>query len=157
MYGEEELTELSEVIKNKSPFRHYGIGNPCKTEVFEKEVQEYFDVKYSLAVSSGTGALFCAMAALGVGPDDEVIIPSYSWFSNYYCVTNLGALPVFADIDESICLDPNDFERKITDKTKAVIVISYQGCPPKMDEIMRIAKVHNIKVVEDFAQAFGAS
>ena len=157
MYGPEELAEITDVITTKSPFRHYGIGNPRKVETFEANVREYFGSRFAIALSSGTGALFCVMAALGIGPGDEVIIPGFSWYSNFFCITNVGALPVFADVDETLALDPVDFEKKITDRTKAVIIISYQGCPPDMDAIMKIAAARNIIVIEDIAQAFGAT
>ena len=156
MYGDEEMAELKDVIEDKSPFRHYGAGNPRKTEFFEREVKEYFGSKFALAVSSGTGALSCAVAALGVGPGDEVIIPTFGWYSDFYAVSNLGALPVFADIDETLSLDPADFERKITDKTKAAVVVAFQGGPPAMDKITEIAKRRGVKIIEDIAQAFGA-
>jgi len=156
MYGEEELAHLTDVINEKSPFRHYGIGNPKKAETFEIEVCKYIGNKFALAVSSGTGALICAVAAMGIGPGDEVILPSFNWFSSFFAITNCGALPVFADIDETLNIDPEDFKRKITNKTKAVIAVSYQGHPPAMDEIMKIANEHNILVIEDIAQAFGA-
>ena len=155
LIGEEELKELEDVVSQKSPFRFYGIGSPRKVREFEKNVNSYFGVKYSLAVSSGTAALFCATAALGIGPGDEVIMPAFSWYSDFNSIALTGALPVFADIDESLNLDPEDFKRKITSKTKAVILIHYQGGPAKMDEIMTVAGKHNIKVIEDCAQAFG--
>jgi 8-amino-3,8-dideoxy-alpha-D-manno-octulosonate transaminase len=155
LIGEEELKELEDVVSQKSPFRFYGIGDPRKVREFEKMVNSYFSVKYSLAVSSGSAALFCATAALGVGPGDEVIMPAFSWYSDFNSIAAMGALPVFADIDESLNLDPKDFEKKITSSTKAVIVIHYQGGPAKMDEILAIARKHNIKVIEDCAQAFG--
>jgi len=155
LIGEEELKELEDVVTQKSPFRFYGIGTPRKVREFEQNVNSYFGVKYSLAVSSGSAALFCATAALGVGPGDEVIMPAFSWYSDFNAIAGIGALPVFADIDESLNLDPGDFERKITSRTKAVIVIHYQGGPAKMDEILEVAGKHNIKVIEDCAQAFG--
>ena len=155
LIGEEELKELGDVVAQKSPFRFYGEGNPCKVREFEKNVNSYFGVKYSLAVSSGSAALFCATAALGIGPGDEVIMPAFSWYSDFNSIALTGALPVFADIDESMNLDPEDFKRKITSKTKAVILIHYQGGPANMDEIMTVAGKHNIKVIEDCAQAFG--
>ena len=155
LIGEEELKELGDVVAQKSPFRFYGEGNPCKVREFEKNVNSYFGVKYSLAVSSGSAALICATAALGIGPGDEVIMPAFSWYSDFYSIALTGALPVFADIDESLNLDPDDFERKITNKTKAVIVIHYQGGPANMDKILSIAGKHSIKVIEDCAQAFG--
>jgi len=153
--GSEELKELTDVVEERSPFRHYGLGNPHKVEDFEKSVRESFGCKYALAVSSGSAALYCAMAAINAGPSDEVILPGFGWFSDYCAVVNAGALPVFVDIDDSLNIDPYDFERKITEKTKAVIVIHYQGGPANMDEIMRIARANKIIVVEDCAQAFG--
>lgn len=153
--GDEELKELKDVVAQKSPFRHYGLGKPEKVAAFEEEVKKYFGCKYALAVSSGSAALLCAMAALEIGPGDEVILTGFGWYSDYCAVVNMGALPVFADIDETLCIDPKDFERKITPKTKAVIVIDYQGCPAEMDEILSIAKTRGIKVIEDCAQAFG--
>jgi len=155
MYDETELKEITDVILSKSPFRHYGLGDPCKTAEFERKTKEYIGTKFALALSSGSGALNCAVVALGIGPGDEVIIPAFGWFSDYFAVTNAGALPVFADIDETLSLDSDDFRKKITKNTKAVIVIDFQGCPAKMDEIMAIANEHDIKVIEDIAQAFG--
>lgn len=156
-YGDEEMKELADVIREKSPFRHYGIGKPCKVSDFEKEVREHFGCRYALALSSGTGALFCAITALGLGPGDEIILPSFGWFSDFFAITNSGALPVFADIDEDLSLDPMDLKRNITSRTKAVIVINFQGCPARMDEILEIARPLGIKVIEDIAQAFGGS
>ena len=155
MYGKEELAELSEVISEKSPFRYYGLGVPNKTDAFEKKVRAYFGTKFSLALSSGTGALFCAVAALGIGPGDEIILPTFGWFSDYYAITNMGAIPIFADIDESLSLDPVDFEEKITPATKAVIIIAFQGGSPNMDAIMEIANKYDIRVIEDISQGFG--
>lgn len=157
LYGDEELLELADVIREKSPFRHYGLGNPRKVRDFENEVRQHFGCRYALALSSGTAALFCAIIALGVGPGDEVILPAFGWFSDYYSVTNSGALPVFADIDENLNLDPVDLKKKITPRTKAVIVIHFQGCPAKMDEILEVTQPLGIKVIEDIAQSFGGS
>ena len=157
LYGEEEMRELADVIRSKSPFRHYGIGTPQKVEHFEAKARAYFGRKHALATSSGTGALFCAVAALGIGPGDEVILPAFGWYSNFYAITHVGALPVFADVDDTLGLDPADFQRKITAKTKAVMVVDFQGCPAKMDEIMEIAKARGVKVIEDVAQAIGGS
>ena len=155
VYDNAELAELTDVITSRSPFRFYGLSNPCKVAAFEERAREYIGTKFALAVSSGTAALNCAMAALGVGPGDEVIIPAFGWFSDYFTVINAGALPVFADIDETLSLDPDDFRRKITKDTKAVIIIDFQGCPAKTDEIVNIANEHDIIVIEDIAQAFG--
>lgn len=155
--GQEEIKELIDVINEKSPFRFYGIGKSEKVATFEKKICEKFGVKYALALSSGSSALLCAVAALGLGPGDEVIIPSFSWYSDYCALIPFGVLPVFADVGSDLNLDPKDFENKITDKTKAVIIVSYQGCPAKMGPLMEVAKKHGIFVIEDIAQAFGGS
>lgn len=155
--GKEEIKEITEVIKEKSPFRFYGIGKPDKVAIFEKKAREKIGARYALAVSSGSSALLCAIAALGLGPGDEVIIPSFSWFSDYCALIPFGVLPVFADVGDDLNLDPVDFEKKVTARTKAVIIVSYQGCPAKMDSLMVIARKHGISVIEDIAQAFGGS
>lgn len=152
-----ELLELSDVVREKSPFRFYGLGNPTKVDTLEKMVREKFGVKYVLSVSSGTAALACAVAALGLGIGDEVILPAFCWYSDYTALVTQGVLPVFADVGEDLNLDPEDFEKKITPNTKAVIVVHYQGTPCRMDEIMAVAQKHNILVIEDVAQAFGGS
>ena len=156
-YGDEELNELRDVIAEKSPFRHYGVGTPVKAALFEADAREYFGRRFALAVSSGSAALFCAVAAIGAGRGDEVILPAFNWFSDYYAITHLGALPVFADVDETLSIDPVDFERKITERTKAVIAVSFQGCPANLTEIERVAAKYGIKVIDDFAQSIGAS
>ena len=152
---EAELNELKDVIAEQSPFRHYGIGHPNKVNTLEEKLRTYYGRKFALAVTSGSAALQCAMVALGVGPGDEVILSDFTWYSDYYSIVNVGALPVFADIDETLCLDPEDFERKITPRTKAVIVVNFQGGSAKMDRICEIAHAHGIKIIEDCAQAMG--
>ena len=152
-----ELLELADVVKEQSPFRFYGLGNPTKVDTLEKMVREAFGVKHVLSVSSGTAALGCAVGALGLGVGDEVILPAFCWYSDYMALVTQGVLPVFADVGDDLNLDPADFEKKITPNTKAVIAVHYQGKPCEMDEIMAIAKKHNILVIEDCAQAFGGS
>lgn len=155
--GEEELRELGDVVREQSPFRFYGIGTPGKVKAVEEELKAQIGTRFALAVSSGSGALQCAMAALGFGPGDEVIIPAFSWYTDYCVLVNLGITPVFCDIGEDLNLDPEDFEKKITKKTKGVIPVHYQGCPAKMDRIMEIADAHHVTVIEDVAQALGGS
>jgi 8-amino-3,8-dideoxy-alpha-D-manno-octulosonate transaminase len=157
LIGKEELQELTDVINERSPFRYYGLGTPEKVSTFEKEVRDYFNVKYALALSSGSAALVCSVAALGLGPGDEIIIPAFSWYSDYNAIVLNGAIPVFANINDSLSLDPTDVEKKITKNTKALIVIHYQGGPANMDELVEISKKHNLYIIEDCAQAFGGS
>src|SRR5258708_27288311 len=92
--------------------------------------------KYALAVTSGTAALHVAMAALEVGPGDEVIIPAWTWYSCYNTVIQAGALPVFAEIDESFNLDPSDIEHRITPQTKVIMAVHLQGNPADMDPVL---------------------
>jgi 8-amino-3,8-dideoxy-alpha-D-manno-octulosonate transaminase len=108
-------------------------------------------------VTSGTAALICSLRALGVGPGDEVIVPAYTWIATATAVLAAGAVPVIAEVDETLLLDPVDFEAKITPYTKAVVIVHMRGAPADMDRLMSIAQKHNLKVVEDCAQANGAT
>ncbi len=156
-YGEEEEEALLDVLTSGSPFRYKGPSHPDKVERFEEEYAKYMGAKYALGVTSGTAALDCAVAALEIGPGDEVIIPAYTWWSDYTCVVHAGALPVFADIDRTLNLDPKDFARRITPRTKAVIPVHLLGGPCDMDPIMETARKHGIAVLEDAAQCVGGS
>jgi len=105
----------------------------------------------------GTAALQVAMAALGIGPGDEVILPAWTWYSCYNAIVLAGALPVFAESDESLNINPNDIEHRITPQTKAIMAVHIEGCPCDMDRILPIARKHEIKVLEDSAQSLGTS
>lgn len=157
LIGEEELKELEDVVREKSPFRHYGVGNPVKVSTLEAETEAYFSVRYALALSSGSAALLTAIAALGIGPGDEVIIPSFAWYTDYCALVSLGIAPVFADIGDDLNMDPDSVLERISSKTKAIIPVHYQGHPARMDKIMAIAKAHGLFVIEDVAQAYGGS
>lgn len=122
----------------------------------EDDINKYLNVKYSVGVTSGTDALLIALMAIDIKPDDEVIVPTYSFFATAGVVARLNAKPVFTDIDPiTFNMDPKDFERKITSKTKAVIPVHLYGQSADMDEIVSISKKHGIKVIEDCAQAIG--
>jgi 8-amino-3,8-dideoxy-alpha-D-manno-octulosonate transaminase len=157
LIGGEELALVTEVIEAKTLFRHYGPNKPHMVDDFERAVCDFLGSKYALATSTGSGAYFCAMAALDLHPNDEVIIPTYGWITDYSCVTLNGATPVFADIDESLNMNPEAFEAKITPNTKAVIVIHYQGGASRLEEIVSVARNRGIAVVEDVAQSFGGT
>src|SRR5215471_14298289 len=158
-YDEKEQQQLKDVLTSRRPFRWYGPGKepPMKVATFEKEFAARIGTRYSLAVTSGTAALQCAMAALQIGPGDEVILPAWTWHSCYNAIVLTGALPVFAEIDESFNIDPSDLESKITPQTKAILAAHLQGNPCDMDRIMPIAQKHGIRVLEDCAQSIGAS
>jgi dTDP-4-amino-4,6-dideoxygalactose transaminase len=122
---------------------------------FEKAWAEYNGAKYCITTTNGTSALHTAVAALGIGPGDEVICPSYSFIASSFCILQAGALPVFADTDETHTIDPNDIEDKINERTKAILVVHLYGVVCDMDPIMEIARKHNLYVIEDCAQAHG--
>lgn len=121
---------------------------------FESLVKEYFKVKYAIAVNSATAGLHIAMGACGVGPGDEVIVTPYSMCASATAILMQNAIPVFSDIeDDTFCLDPRKIEERITDRTKAIVVVHLFGCPAKIDEILKIARKYKLKVIEDCAQA----
>ncbi len=127
------------------------------TKEFEEKYAKTLDRKYALTSPNGTTAIKEAMYALGVGVGDEVISPSTTYWASVLQVYNLGATPVFADIDpDTLCLDPNDIEHRITENTKLIVVTHFGAMPADMDAIMAVAKKHNIKVLEDCSHAHGA-
>ncbi len=124
---------------------------------FTKEFTGYLGVKYCFPVSHGTAAIHLALLAIGVGPGDEVIVPDITWVASAAPISYVGANIVFADIDPlNLCLSPKSFEKAITKKTKAVVVVDLLGNMPEWTEIKRIAKKHNIYIIEDAAEAIGA-
>ena len=156
-YDDKEQTQLDEVLKSRNPFRFSNPLDKSKVALFENEWAARMQTKYALAVTSGTAALHTAMTALEVGPGDEVIIPAWTWYSCYNTVIQVGALPVFAEIDESFNIDPNDIEHRITPQTKVIMAVHLQGNPAEMDPILAIARKHRLKVLEDCSQSVGAS
>lgn len=125
---------------------------------FEQEWAKWNGARFAITTTNGTSALHTAVAALGIGPGDEVIVPSYTFIASSFCVVQAGAIPVFADCKlEDHCLDPEDVEKKITARTKAIIVVHLYGIVADMDGILDVARRHNLKVIEDCAQAHGAT
>lgn len=156
--GEEERKLVNEVIDKKYLFRYYGPQEyPSMVAQFEKEFAKKVGSKYALAVNSCTSALSCALVACGVGPGDEVIVPGYTFFASCASIVTAKAVPVIAEIDETLTIDPDDIEKKITPSTKALLVVHMRGVPCNMDRIMNIAKKYNLKVIEDVAQAMGGT
>lgn len=124
---------------------------------FERALGEYLGVAHVVATSSGTTALHVALKSLGVGPGDEVITTPFTFLSTASTILHSNAVPVFADIDrETLNIDPISVENRITDKTKALVVVHLAGLPADMDSLMKIAEEHGLFVVEDVAQALGA-
>lgn len=157
LIGMEEKILVDKVIDSKSLFRHYGSDCQNMVSTFEEEFRTLLGTRYALATATGSGALFCIMKALNISKGDEVIIPAFGWITDYNAVELFGATPVFAAIDDSMNISPEDFEARITKKTKAVIVIYYQGAASRIDEIIKIARKHKVKVIEDVAQSAGGT
>ncbi|MFA7383313.1 MAG: DegT/DnrJ/EryC1/StrS family aminotransferase [Desulfurivibrionaceae bacterium] len=160
IFGEEEKKEILEVLDTGVLFR-YEFPNErkgvYKVRTFEEKFAAYCGVKHGQAVTSGTAALKVAMAALGIGPGDEVITQGFTFVATWEAIFELGAIPVFAEVDETLNLDPADLEKKITAKTRLIIPVHMMGAAARIEEIKVIGDRHGIPVLEDTAQAAGAS
>lgn len=144
-FGEEEIQAVTDTIRSK------WISTGPKCDELENMFIEMMNVKYAASLSNCTDALHLACLACDIKPGDEVLCPSLTFAASVNCIRYVGATPVFCDIvgPEHINIDPEDIKRKITPKTKAIIVVHMAGFPAKMDEIMGIAKEHGLRVIED--------
>jgi len=159
-FGKEEMDAVIEVMKSGSLFRYGNENDPKflhKVSTLEKEFARYCEVNFALATSSGTASLVASALALGLKPGDEIIVPAYTFVASYTSIIFAGIVPVLAEIDESLTLDPDDIEHRITSRTKAIMPVHMLGNPCDMDRIMVIAKKHNLLILEDACQAAGAS
>ncbi|MCC6858973.1 MAG: DegT/DnrJ/EryC1/StrS family aminotransferase [Bryobacterales bacterium] len=154
---EREIEAAARVLRAGSPFRYYGKDLQREVEAFEDDFKRFLGIDYSVAVSSGTGALHTALAALGVGPGQEVVVPAYFWVSIAAAVVNLGAIPVLADIDSTFCLDPAEVERRITPRTRAVVMVHMSGAPGNVKAVREVVRRHGVLLLEDCAQCAGGS
>jgi 8-amino-3,8-dideoxy-alpha-D-manno-octulosonate transaminase len=152
-----EVNAAVRVLKSRSLFRYYGIHLRKEVEKLETEIASFLNIKHAIAVGSGTGALHTALSALGVGPGQEIIVPAYLWVSVAAAVVNHGAIPVLGDIDETFCLNSAEVAKRITPKTRGVIVAHMSGAPANVKEILRITRKHNLFLLEDCAQCNGGS
>lgn len=125
------------------------------TEKFEREFADWIGTKYAAAFCNGTMSLAAAMFAIGLGKGDEIICPTKTYWASAVQATTFGASAVFCNVDENLSMDPDDIERLISDKTKAIMVVHYVAYPADMDRIMAIAKKHNLLVIEDVSHAQG--
>ena len=127
-------------------------------EEFENQYKERTGRRFALTHNNGTSAILAGLHALGIQPFDEVIVPSATWWSSVMPVLHCGGVPVFAELErDCLGLDPEDIQRKITDKTKAIVVVHLFGMPSKIDELIAIAKKHDLKILEDASHAHGAT
>jgi 8-amino-3,8-dideoxy-alpha-D-manno-octulosonate transaminase len=155
LIGAEEKAQVLEVLESQSLYRHYGPHPRHKAAELEQRFAAAMGARHALAVTSGTGALLVGLAALGVGPGDEVIVPTYTWVATINAVVTLGAVPVFVDIDESPTMDPGAVEAAITDATVAIVPVHMRGAAADMAAIVTIAERHGLPILEDAAQAVG--
>ena len=152
-----EIDAVTTLLKTPQNLFRYRGKEDTHCSLFEKEVCDKTGIAHAFFVASGTSALTCALTALQVGPGDEVIVPGYTYLATVAAVIEVGAVPVICEIDDSLSLSPEDFERKLTPYTKAVIPVHMQGVPARMDAIWAVARKHGIKVIEDACQAVGSS
>lgn len=160
LFGKEEKKEINDVLETGILFRYNHDAqrnNIWKAREFENEVKKLLGAKYAHAVSSGSTAVACAMASAGIGAGDEVIVPPFTFIASVEAVLFAGALPVFAEIDETLCLSAKGIKAAITPKTKAVLLVHMCGGMAQMDEILKVCKEHNLTLIEDAGQAFAAS
>jgi 8-amino-3,8-dideoxy-alpha-D-manno-octulosonate transaminase len=158
--GEEEKSHILEVLSRKVLFR-YGFDaqreGEYKVAAFEKAFSNYCGVKHALALSSGTAALRVALASLGVGPGDEVITQGFTFVATWEAILDAGAVPVFTEVDDTLCMDPQDLKGKISSRTKAVIPVHMCGAQARISEILDTAAGKSIPVIEDTAQSCGGT
>jgi len=153
--GQEEIAELTRVIESRDMFKiNSGLQESRRVE---ERLCEIFEPKHSIFLTSGHAALVAALVALGIGPGDEVIVPAYTYISTAMAVVEAGAMPVIAEVDETLTLSPEDVRRKITSHTKAMIPVHIQGFPCNMDALTDIAREYGIAILEDACQADGGS
>ena len=150
LYDGEELWELAEALRSQTLFRYTG----SKVRRFEEEFASYFGVKYACASTSGTAAIHTAVAMVNPDPGDEIITSPITDMGTVAPIIYQNAIPIFADVGEDYNLDPESVEANVTERTRAIIVVHLFGNPARMDEIMEVARRHNITVIEDCAQAY---
>jgi 8-amino-3,8-dideoxy-alpha-D-manno-octulosonate transaminase len=152
---------VRDVIRSKRLFRHGGVtGNPLersRVRRLERSFAATMGTEHALALNSGTSAIVCGLVGMEVGPGDEVIVPAYTWFSTASAVLAVGAVPVVAEVDESLTLDPEDARRKVSPRTKAIVAVHMRGAPAAMDRLQELARERGLRLLEDTAQAAGGS
>jgi dTDP-4-amino-4,6-dideoxygalactose transaminase len=161
LIGEEEIAEVLEVLNSRYLSRYGPSDDPAfgaKCRRVEQEVAALAGVRYGLGLSGGgSSGLWLALLALGVGPGDEVIVPGFTFVASISAIVYARAVPVLAEVDQTFNLDPVDVEARITPRTRAIIAVHMLGAPARLTELKAIADRHGIALVEDCAQAFGAS
>lgn len=154
--GPREIAAVTMTLA-RGQLARYGGSDTSTTSQFEQELAAYVGVEHALAVNSGTSALTCGLVGLRVGPGDEVLVPAYTFVASAASVLGAGAVPVLVDVDESLMIDVDDARRKLTDRTRAIMPVHMLNHVCDMDAVMAFAAEHDLFVVEDAAQAAGAT
>jgi 8-amino-3,8-dideoxy-alpha-D-manno-octulosonate transaminase len=156
--GQEEIDAVERAMRRTTIWRFLNPPDVSESTELERRWREMTGAKHALAVGSGgTGALVAALVGLGIGSGDEVIVPGYTYIATASACLLVGAIPILAEVDESLTLDPRDVERKITTHTRAIIPVHMRGSVCDLDAILDIARRNKLKVLEDCAQACGAT
>jgi 8-amino-3,8-dideoxy-alpha-D-manno-octulosonate transaminase len=155
--GEEEIDAVSKVLLARSPYRFYGHNVQHYADKVEDFFRQRLGRKHAVLVTSGTTALSTAMLTADVGPGDEVLLPGYMWVACVSAVVRCGAIPRLVDIDDTYTMNPDDLERKISPRTKAVLLVHMSGACGDIERIVEICKRRGVLLIEDVAQANGAS
>ena len=156
LMGEEEVDAVKRVLESRQLFRYRG-GEGGETDRFEEELAAKIGTSSSIAVTSGTAAIICGLAGMGIGPGDEVIVPAYTFMASALAPLAVGAVPIIAEVNESLTLDPEDVEGKLSPRTRAIMPVHMVGLPCDMDAIVRIADRNGIGILEDCCQAVGGA
>ncbi len=154
--GEEEKRAVMEVLDSRSLFRYYGPNFLSKVATFEKNFAGFVGTKHAAAAANGTAALRMGLGAAGIGAGAEVIVPAVTFIASVGAIVANRARPVFAEVDDLLQLDPNDLERCLTPRTRAIMPVHLGGTAVDMDPVLAFARKHNLKVVEDAAQSCGS-
>jgi 8-amino-3,8-dideoxy-alpha-D-manno-octulosonate transaminase len=156
--GDEEAEAAARVIRSHNVFRYYGVGDgPHEVADFEREFAQHMGAQHALCLNAGSSALICGLIGAGVRPGDEVIVPAYTWNATPNAVIAARAVPVLAEVDDSLTLDPEDVVRKLTPRTKAILPVHMRGAPANMTALAALAAEHGLVVIEDVCQAAGAT
>jgi dTDP-4-amino-4,6-dideoxygalactose transaminase len=161
LIGEEEIAEVMQVLTSRALSRYGSADDPAfgaKVRHVEEEIAGLAGVRYALGLhGGGSSGLWLSLMGLGIGPGDEVIVPGFTFVASISAIVYARAVPVLAEVDDSFNLDPADVEARITPRTRAIIVVHMLGAPARLDELKDIADRHGIALIEDCAQAFGAT
>ena len=156
--GEEEVEAAARVIRSHNVFRYYGVDEgPHEVADFEREFAAYMGAKHALCLNAGSSALICGLIGAGIRPGDEVIVPAYTWNATPNAVIAAGGVPVLAEVDDSLTLDPEDVERRITPRTRAILPVHMRGAPADLGALTKLAAEYGLVLIEDVCQAAGAT